>query len=292
MVHLLLFYWKFYLLNLQYFNCYGIIDIVKILERGDKMNEERNLVNILLLEKKHKISGGIYHKIQVDFAYNSNHIEGSRLTKEQTRFIFETHSVDGSVFVNDIIETANHFRCFDFILDTLSEPITEEFIKKLHYILKNGVMGDDNSEIVIGDYKKYANVVGEIMTAKPKDVPTFIQKLLHEYSELDNIDLYDIAKFHVEFEKIHPFYDGNGRVGRLLILKMCLMNNIVPFIINEDIKNFYYMGLKEWQVDHSCNRLLDVFLSMQDDMKAVLDYFEIVYKDENLTARELMEKHS
>lgn len=255
------------------------------------MAEKRTLLDTLLFEKNNRVSGGIYHKMQVDFTYNSNHMEGSRLSHEQTQYIFETHSVSGNVLVNDVFEASNHFRCMDFILDNLNKPLTEEYIKKLHHILKNGLMTDNNSEAVIGDYKKYANIVGETETAKPEDVHKFMTVLLEKYNNLKNIDLYDIAQFHSEFEKIHPFYDGNGRVGRLIILKMCLENNIVPFYINEQNKIFYYMGLKEWQLSGRPDRLLDVFLSMQDDMKIILDYFDIEYDNSEITSRQLIEKH-
>lgn len=256
------------------------------------MAEKRTLLDTLLFEKNNRVSGGIYHKMQVDFTYNSNHMEGSRLSHEQTQYIFETHSVSGNVLVNDVFEASNHFRCMDFILDNLNKPLTEEYIKKLHHILKNGLMTDNNSEAVIGDYKKYANIVGETETAKPEDVHKFMTLLLEKYNNLKNIDLYDIAQFHSEFEKIHPFYDSNGRVGRLIILKMCLENNIVPFYINEQNKIFYYMGLKEWQLSGRPDRLLDVFLSMQDDMKIILDYFDIEYDNSEITSRQLIEKHS
>ncbi|WP_432651334.1 Fic family protein [Huintestinicola sp.] len=242
------------------------------------MTEKRLLKDTLLFEKKNKISGGIYHKMQVDLAYNSNHIEGSRLSHEQTRYIFETHSIDGTALVNDVFEASNHFKYFDLVLDTVNEPLTEEYIKKLHYTLKSGLITDNDPEAVIGDYKKYANTVGEIKTAKPKDVHQSMMTLLEKYPNSKRLDLYDIARFHTEFEMIHPFYDGNGRVGRLIILKMCLANNIVPFYINDENKLFYYKGLKEWQLNNKPNRLLDVFLSMQDDMKSVLDYFEIEYE--------------
>ena len=230
--------------------------------------------------------------MQVDFAYNSNHIEGSQLSYEQTRYIFETHSIDGTAFVDDVIETANHFKCFDFVLDTIDMPITEEYVKQLHRILKSGFMAEQNPEVVVGEYKKYASVIGGIITAKPADVPRQMAVLLQKYETHSALDLYDVAQFHVEFEKIHPFYDGNGRVGRLLLFKMCLANAIVPFGIDERHKIFYYMGLKEWQQEHQPNRLLDVFLSMQDDMKAVLDYFEILYPHLEQTSRELIAKHS
>ena len=169
------------------------------------MTEKRILANTLLFEKKNKISGGIYHKMQVDFAYNSNHIEGSRLSHEQTRYIFETRSIEGTAFVNDVFEASNHFRCFDIVLDTVNEPITEEYIKKLHYTLKNGLMTDNAPEAVIGEYKKYANMVGEIETAKPKDVHHSMMALLKKFQYPERLDLYDISEFHTEFERIHPF---------------------------------------------------------------------------------------
>jgi Fic family protein len=229
--------------------------------------------------------------MQVDFAYNSNHIEGSKLTHDQTRYIYETHTIDGVVPVNDVFEAANHFRCFDFILDTINEPITEDYIKQLHRMLKNGIMQDDEDYAVVGDYKKYPNEAATIKTASPENVSVLVQKLLRRYDNTPVLELYDIAEFHAEFEKIHPFYDGNGRIGRLLMLKQCLENGIVPFFINEEIKHFYYMGLKEWQSDEKKERLIDVFLSTQDDMKVILDYFRIDYDRNELTARELINKH-
>lgn len=257
------------------------------------MAQPRTVLDTLLHEKKRKISGGFYHKMQVDFAYNSNHIEGSRLTHDQTRYIFETHTVEGVAHVDDIIETANHFKCFDYILDTIYEPITKEYIKHLHKLLKNGLpVDDDEEDIVIGDYKKYPNEVGHIQTVHPKEVPFYMAELVHDFAERQVIDLYDAAEFHARFEKIHPFYDGNGRVGRLLLLKMCIANDIVPFFINDHSKMFYYMGLKEWQSDGKKERLLDVFLSMQDDMTCILDYFEIEYDKSEIRARELIKKHN
>ena len=246
------------------------------------MSDTRELLPVLLSEKSRKIKGSIYNRMQVDFAYNSNHIEGSRLTHDQTRYIYETRTIDGTV---------NHFRCFDYILDTVNEPITEEYIKQLHRMLKNGVMEDDTDYAVIGDYKKYPSEVGEIETAPPEEVSDHIQDLLGRYNDELALDLYDIADFHVAFERIHPFYDGNGRIGRLLMLKQCLANGIVPFFINEEIKHFYYVGLKEWQLEEKRNRLLDVCLTMQDDMKAILDYFRIGYDKTEFTARELINKH-
>lgn len=257
------------------------------------MAQPRTVLNTLLHEKKRKISGGLYHKMQIDFAYNSNHIEGSRLTHDQTRYIFETHTVNGVAHVDDIIETANHFKCFDYILDTIQAPITEEYVKHLHQLLKNGLTVDgEEDNIVIGDYKKYPNEVGQIQTVHPQEVASYMATLVCDFAKRNTIDLFDVAEFHARFEKIHPFYDGNGRVGRLLALKMCLANDIVPFFINDDSKMFYYMGLKEWQVDSKKDRLLDVFLSMQDDMKSILDYFEIEYDKSEMRTRDLIQKHN
>ena len=255
------------------------------------MSDTRELLPVLLSEKSRKIKGSIYNRMQVDFAYNSNHIEGSRLTHDQTRYIYETRTIDGTAPVNDVFEAANHFKCFDYILDTVNEPITEEYIKHLHRMLKNGVMDDDEDYAIVGDYKKYPNEVGEIETVPPEKVSDHIQDLLGMYNDNPAPDLYDIADFHVMFERIHPFYDGNGRIGRLLMLKQCLANGIVPFFINEEIKYFYYVGLKEWQTDNKKERLLDVCLTMQDDMKAILDYFRINYDKTELTSRELINKH-
>lgn len=253
------------------------------------MSVSRQLLPVLLSEKKNTVKGGIYNKMQVDFAYNSNRIEGNCLTYEQTRYIFETHTIGGTASVNDVFETANHFRCFDYILDIIDEPISEKLIKELHRKLKSGIITDDDSAVV-GDYKKYPNTVGEITTTLPEEVSGAVRALIEEFSHRNAVDMYDVAEFHAEFEKIHPFYDGNGRIGRLLTLKMCLQNGIVPFIISDQMKHFYYAGLKEWQIGQKYTRLIDVFLESQDDMKAALDYFRIDYDHIEVTARELINK--
>ena len=255
------------------------------------MSAQRNVLNALILEQKQKIHGGIYHRLQIDFAYNSNHIEGSRLTHDQTRFIFETKSIGEPALVNDVFETSNHFRCFDHILQTVHEPLTEAYIKSLHGMLKQGVYDAADSAAVIGDYKRYANEVGKITTAKPADVSGKMQTLLNRFAEIRHPDLYDIAAFHAEFEQIHPFYDGNGRIGRLLMFKQCLEYEVVPFFISDFNKLFYYQGLSEWQLDGKKQRLLDVFLSAQDETKQLLDYFEIDYDRTELTSRQLLQQH-
>ena len=191
--------------------------------------------------------------------------------------------------MNDVFETANHFRCFDYILDTIDEPISEKLIKELHRKLKSGIITDDDSAVV-GDYKKYPNTVGEITTTLPEEVSGAVRALIEEFSHRNAVDMYDVAEFHAEFEKIHPFYDGNGRIGRLLTLKMCLQNGIVPFIISDQMKHFYYAGLKEWQIQQKYAHLIDVFLESQDDMKAALDYFRIDYDRTEGIARELINK--
>lgn len=250
----------------------------------------RNLTEVLSDEKNNKIKGGIYHKLQVDFAYNSNHIEGSRLTHEQTRYIYETQTVgtEQPARVDDIFEAVNHFRCFDYVLDTLSEPITPLYIKELHRILKTGTISSGSSEAVIGDFKKYPNYVGDMQTAAPEEVGLMIDKLIADYNKSDKISLYLILDFHAAYEKIHPFYDGNGRTGRLLMFKECLKNDIVPFLIEDTQKLFYYRGLKEWQSGGDKAYFVDTCLLMQDKMKALLKYFRIDYDSAELSCEDVL----
>ncbi len=233
------------------------------------------LIERLLDEKEHEISGGIYNKLQVDFAYNSNHIEGSKLTHEQTRYIFETHTVGAEpARVDDIVETINHFRCFDYILESYNKPLTEDYIKELHRILKTGTFSSQAKEAVIGDYKKYPNEVGSLATSSPQNVSMDLLSLLNDYMN-HGVKFDDILDFHARFEKIHPFYDGNGRVGRLLMFKECLKNDIVPFIIDDAYKGEYNRGLYNWQTGGEKGYLRDTCLYMQDHMYDVLRYFEI-----------------
>ena len=219
-------------------------------ERSNKKKEKKTtLLDILLDEKANKYSGGIYHKTQIDLTYNSNHMEGSRLTHDQTRYIFETNTIgiEKEVLnVDDVIETANHFRCIDIIIDYAKATLTENFIKKLHFVLKNGTSDSRKDWFVVGDYKKMPNEVGGMETALPEEVADRMKKLLSEYNNQEEKALEDILNFHVKFECIHPFQDGNGRVGRLIMFKECLKYNIVPFIIEDNLKMFYYRGLKEW----------------------------------------------
>lgn len=236
------------------------------------------LLDILKEQKANKCSGGIYHKTQIELTYNSNHIEGSQLSHDQTRYIYETNTIgiDGeSVNVDDIIETVNHFRCVDVVIEDAKKVLSEKFIKNLHYTLKNGTSDSRKDWIAIGDYKKYPNEVGGIETAMPEEVAKKMKSLLKDYNSKKVKTLEDILDFHVKFERIHPFQDGNGRVGRLIMFKECLKYNIVPFFIVDDLKMFYYRGLKEW--NHEKGFLLDTCLSAQDQYKAYLDYFRISY---------------
>lgn len=236
------------------------------------------LLHILREQKECKLRGGIYHRTQIELTYNSNHIEGSRLTKEQTRYIFETNTIgisDDAIKVDDIIETTNHFRCIDFIIDHAKAPLTEAMIKQLHSLLKSGTSDASKSWFAVGDYKRLPNEVGGIETVEPKLVGKAVRELLKEYKGKKKITFEDILDFHQRFETIHPFQDGNGRVGRLIMFKECLNHGIAPFIITDELKMFYYRGLHEWK--HLPGYLTDTCLTAQDHYKALLDYFKIKY---------------
>lgn len=243
-----------------------------------KTAKPQTLLEILQREKANKYSGGIYHKTQIEMTYNSNHIEGSRLTHDQTRYIFETNTIGvtgEAVNVDDVIETANHFRCIDFIIEHAKSALTEKMIKELHLMLKTGTSDARQEWFAVGAYKKMPNEVGGMATVLPEDVAAEMQALLAAYSAKKAKTLEDILEFHVRFERIHPFQDGNGRVGRLIMFKECLKYNIVPFIIEDNLKMFYYRGLKEW--DREKGYLTDTCLTAQDRYKAYLDYFRIKY---------------
>ena len=248
-------------------------------DRVNKKNElPATLLEVLVAEKKAKLSGGIYHKIQIDLTYNSNHIEGSRLTHDQTRYIFETNTIGidrGAVKVDDVVETANHFKCIDLIIDNAKKPITEVFIKELHRTLKGGTTDARQDWFAVGDYKKLPNTVGDMFTAQPEEVAKKMKLLLNEYNAKKEKTFDDLLDFHYKFECIHPFQDGNGRIGRLLLFKDCLKYNIVPFIIDEELKLFYYRGLKEWESERGYLR--DTCRMAQDKFKQYLDYFRIKY---------------
>ena len=245
---------------------------------GKKM-PVKTLLSILQEEKRTKYAGGIYHKTQIDLTYNSNHIEGSRLTHDQTRYMFETNTigVENEVLnVDDVIETSNHFRCIDLIIDHAASTLSEHFIKKLHHILKTGTSDSRKDWFAVSEYKRLPNEVGGMQTSLPEEVADRMKALLSDYNAVPKKTLDDILDFHVRFERIHPFQDGNGRVGRLIMFKECLKYNIVPFIIEENLKLFYYRGFKEWYNEKGY--LTDTCLTAQDKYKAYLDYFRIPYE--------------
>ena len=245
-------------------------------QKGKK--KESPLLKRLREEKEGKVGGGIYHRTQIDLTYNSNHIEGSRLTHDQTRYIFETNTIgitDETVNVDDIVETINHFRCIDFIIDHASDRLSEALIKELHRILKTGTSYSRKSWLNVGDYKRLPNEVGGNETCPPEKVHERISSLLKSYNAKKGKSFEDIIDLHQQFEAIHPFQDGNGRVGRLVMFKECLANGIVPFIITEELKLYYYRGLREW--GHVNGYLTDTCLAAQDQYKANLDYFKIKY---------------
>lgn len=253
-------------------------DAVKPARINKKNTEPETVLEVLRDEMVHNISGRLYHKTQIELTYNSNHMEGSRLTHDQTRYIFETNTVgadEGVLHVDDIIETSNHFRCMDKIIQKAEIKLTEKFIKELHLILKSGTSDSKVSWFAVGDYKKRPNEVGGMTTTLPENVGSEMKSLISKYNTLPEVILDDILDFHVKFERIHPFQDGNGRIGRLIMFKECLKHDIVPFIIEDDMKIFYYRGLSEW--DNEKGYLTDTCLAAQDKYKSYLDYFRIKY---------------
>lgn len=246
--------------------------------RKSKAKKVSPLLSALREQQKMQLKGGIYHRTQIDLTYNSNHIEGSCLTHDQTRYIFETQTIgfDGeSVRIDDIIETVNHFRCIDLIIEQAQRQLTESLIKELHLILKTGTSDSRKEWFAVGEYKRLPNEVGGNATSDPENVHRDIKALLKEYNSKKHKTFEDILEFHQRFEAIHPFQDGNGRVGRLIMFKECLANGFVPFIITDDLKLFYYRGLQEW--NHVREYLLDTCLTAQDNYKILLDYFKIKY---------------
>lgn len=248
---------------------------------NQKADAPQTLLDILRAEKDGGIKGGIYHKVQIELTYNSNHIEGSRLTHDQTRYIYETNTIGmegGAVNVDDVVETANHFKCIDLVIEQARQPVSESFIKLLHRTLKNGTSDSRKSWFAVGEYKKLPNEVGGRETTAPEDVAKDVRQLLESYNLQKEKCFEEIIAFHVAFERIHPFQDGNGRVGRLILFKECLRNDIVPFIIDEDLKRFYYRGLHEWSSEQGY--LLDTCRAAQDKFKKYLDYFRIAYRND------------
>lgn len=236
------------------------------------------LLSVLQREKQSRLPGGIYHRVQIDLTYNSNHIEGSRLSREQTRFIFETNTLGiekQAVNVDDVVETANHFRCIDMVIDDANRALSQAMMKRLHETLKSGTSDSRQDWFAVGEYKKLPNEVGGQETAAPEDVENRMRALLNAYNAKTRKTLRDLLDFHVQFESIHPFQDGNGRVGRLILFKECLKNDIVPFIITDDLKMFYYRGIREWKTEPGY--LTDTCLTAQDHFKALMDYFRIPY---------------
>lgn len=236
---------------------------------------QNRILQILRDEKEMKLPGGLYHELQVRLTYNSNHIEGSKLSEEQTRLIFETNTIDvgDGIPVDDILEAVHHFRAIDYVIDTAEESLTEDIIKHLHYILKHDTHDSTLEWFAVGDYKKRANVVGGRETAKPSEVHIRMKNLLDDYNAKGKVKLEDIIAFHAEFEYIHPFQDGNGRVGRLIALKECLHHNIIPFIIEDSKKAFYYRGLSRWRDEKGW--LIDTCLDGQDSFGRLLEMLEI-----------------
>jgi Fic family protein len=247
-------------------------------QKSSSRFSDNPLLNVLKEQKDMKLKGGIYHRTQIDLTYNSNRIEGSKLTEEQTRYIFETNTIgvtNETINVDDIIETSNHFRCIDLIIEKAKSKLTESFIKELHYILKSSTSDSRKDWFGLGDYKKLPNEVGGKETCPPEEVQNMMEKLLNSYHSEKGKTIEDIIEFHYKFECIHPFQDGNGRVGRLIMFKECLANNMVPFIIDENLKWFYYRGLQEWEKAHGY--LIDTCLTAQDKYKDILNYFKIDY---------------
>lgn len=257
--------------------------IPKDTKKPIRINEKQNknyLLERLRLEKNNQIKGGIYHKLMIDLTYNSNHIEGNELTHDETRYIFETRTIgvnkNTSKKVDDIVETINHFTATDRVIDFANYKLSETFIKELHRILKSNTNDSRLPYFAVGDYKKLPNEVGNLETTHPRLVALEMKKLIDDYNQKDNHSFEEIIEFHVKFERIHPFQDGNGRVGRLIAFKECLANNIVPFIIFDNKKIFYYRGLKNWNQERGW--LIDTCLDGQDIVKTYLDYFNIQYK--------------
>lgn len=251
-------------------------------ERSNKHKDKpENLLGFLRTEKTGRVTGGIYHKVQIELTYNSNHMEGSRLTYDQTRYIYETNTVGMEhevINVDDIVETVNHFRCIDMVIEQANQMLSQSFIKQLHFTLKSGTSDSRKDWSAAGAYKKLPNEVGGRETTLPENVEEEMGKLLKSYHNKKQKTFEDIIGFHYAFESIHPFQDGNGRVGRLILFKECLKNNIVPFIIDEELKLFYYRGLNYWKEEKGY--LLDTCFMAQDKFKKYLDYFRIPYENE------------
>lgn len=244
-----------------------------------RIESNNKILQLLRDEREIQLPGGLYHELQIRMTYNSNHIEGSKLSEDQTRLIFETNTIDmgDGIPVDDIFETVHHFRAIDYCIDIAEESLTEDIIKKLHYIIKHDTKDSTLAWFAVGDYKKRANVVGGRETTKPSEVSKSMKELLETYNTKENIKIEDIIELHAEFEYIHPFQDGNGRVGRLVVLKECLKNNLIPFIIEDSKKGFYYRGLSEWRNEKGW--LIDTCLDGQDTFIRLLDMLDIPHNE-------------
>ena len=232
----------------------------------------------LIEQKKIKLSGNLYYKTQLDFAYNTNHIEGSTITPDETMSIYETGTIltdkDKVIVLKDVTETKNHFTLFKYMLDTIDESLSEDMIKKYHFILKDGTLTDEEKEwFNVGEYKKLNNYVGDIKTSSSSEVKKDMDNLLKWYNNIEKKDLEDIIEFHVRFEKIHPFQDGNGRIGRMIMFRECLINNIMPFYIEDRNKDFYIRGIREYQMNNEKGYLIDTCLNSQDNYEKLVKYF-------------------
>ena len=254
---------------------WSIPDVATKPQRSNARNPESALLQRLREERELSMPGGIYHRVQIELTYNSNHIEGSRLTRDETRLIFETSTIraDSPRNVNDIIETVNHFRCIDYIIDHAQDPISQDMVKELHRMLKTSTRDAGAEWFAVGAYKRLPNEVGGRMTTAPEDVEREMDELIRTYEDLANASMRDVVAFHAQFERVHPFQDGNGRVGRLLMFKECLRWGIVPFIITDELKFYYYRGLSEWSEEEGF--LMDTCLAAQDAFKRALDRFGI-----------------
>lgn len=255
---------------------WNIPDEAELPAKKSRTRKVSPLLQTLREQQQMKMKGGIYHRTQIDLTYNSNHMEGSRLTHEQTRYIFETNTIGieaESIRVDDIIETSNHFRCIDIIIERAEERLTESLIKTLHSTLKTGTSDSRKDWFAVGEYKRMPNEVGGNETTAPENVHGEMRALLKEYNSKKDKSVEDILDFHQRFESIHPFQDGNGRVGRLIMFKECLSNGHIPFIITDELKLYYYRGLREW--NNGRGYLLDTCLTAQDSYKAMMDYFKV-----------------
>lgn len=240
--------------------------------------DAKTIKKALLQQKKLKLPGNLYYKTQIDFAYNTNHMEGSTITKDETRSIYETGTIltdnNKVIVIKDVTETQNHFTLFNYMLDTIDKPLDEDMIKKFHYLLKNGTVSEEDKEtIMVGEYKKLVNYVGDITTSNPKNVSRDIKELLEWYKGIDKKSIEDIIEFHVRFEKIHPFQDGNGRVGRMIMFRECLSNDIIPFYIEDRNKNFYIRGINKYQTNNEKGYLIDTCLNSQDNYEKIAKHF-------------------